>query len=1812
MKIAPSKAVAACLMILSVAGSQAATVNLSSSDGVGTTSYNQAGHWANGQAPVGTNDYNTAGFFMRTPGDGTTNDVFAGASLTLGIQNTVGGNNGSMLEKFSGGAGSSRWLTINNFTNTSGALLRSGGTAGALIHIQGNHYAIAGTSAINADQCIWVIDCPLLGADNVILTNFANNANDHIAYTGTNSGFTGSWYLTGAGNSAWSTELDSVFSLPGNPSSFNPGQITFLGTGQLRDTVGCSITNSNGGITLAANGNINAAAITLIGEQITDQTNGVPSVSSLTSSGTGTLILSNANNNYTGGTTISAGILQLGTTASIPVGLLTDNGTLDLNTFNETIDGLAGSGAVETAAGGTPTLTIGANGGSATFSGTINGTLSVLKTGAGTETFSGGYSYSGATIVAGGTLSVPTAQALPSPAGDVVVSNSAALAVNVGQGVALPANNLVLGNSTLSFTYGALGGNPTVPAINAAGGISAPGSSIVINISALGLRPGTFTLIKYTGAALGSLANFSLNLPPGVFGTLVNNTGNDSIDINLTATPNQLSWYGTGGGSWDLTTANWSNYIAGGTTVFQQYTNGGLVAGDSITFDDTLTNDLINPQPTNITLNTTFFAFPVFFNSSLPYSISGTGGITGTTSLVVSNTGSVTLLTSNSFTGGVSANGGSLIITNDNALGTNNSLLTLNGALLQINGSTTNTARPISMPVETTIGVGSGSSARFGGRVTGVTLDKTGLGTLVLGGTNIYSGNLFIHAGTLVIDSGVVTNSNYDDVGQNTTDNSTLTMRGTGSLGTSSDFNVGDIDSSTGTLNIQDTASMRVNAFFVASANAAGSTASGTVNQTGGTLTEVATAIGNFVIGGRVTGASGVGVYNLSGGTVNANGNVRLGSGGVGTLNQSGGTFNAILGVNIARLTGGIGTNNLNGGTLATFNLTSSQGTNAVINFNGGTLQAQFAPANPWFFGGIQANILAGGAFIDSSSNNAVVTTPLLAGSPNGGLTKSGSGMLTLSGTNTFTGPITNNAGTLFLNSGSTYPGAVQVNAGILQISPAPQLTGPIVISNKAIFSVVQNSNLTATAGNLTFNGAAGVPGATLSATLTTANIGTVPFINAGTVTLNGTNTISLTGAIPLGPTAVLKYTGALAGSGNITNLILPQGASGYISNNAPSSTLYVVVTNAGPGLVWTGTNNAAGRTNLWDILTTTNWLVNGAPTWYQQFSIPGDAVTFNDTGSGTVLLSNNVAPASVTISNNAKSYTFSGNGTITGTTGLTKLGAGTAIVNLTNNTYIGNTVVSNGILQLGSSAAVAPNSTVVLGPTGTLEVNGFNQTISELTGAGILDNTNGNPMTITIGAGTGGTWAGTVQDHGGGIALIRNGGSSTWFVSGTNNLNNGTAFTIQNQINSGTVVLTNGGTMISSTLEFQIGNGGNTAAMVVANGSVLAVSNNLLTLGTNNGNGTLTVNGGTVIHSGNPGNAFGQNNNIEVGGLANGRGTLIVNGGQVLNSQALTIAQGSGSSGMFFLNGGLVQATIVQTGSATTASNFFNGGTLQATTNSGDFIQVASMVMSNGLVLDDGGFTVSILTAGLQSGDAFNGGLIKKGAGTLYLDAPGNSYTGTTLVNNGTLGGSSSIAGPLVVSPAGNVAPGDAGPSAGNTFTIGGNLTLQGSATFRVSVNGGSAVADEIVNIAAANYGGTLVVSNVTSDSTAMTNGQSFQLFAASSGVGNFANIVGSPGAGLSYVFHPDTGVLSVTNVVVKSVPHFTTIHLSGTTLTIAGTNGTPGGQYVLLGSTNVTKPLAQWTPLLTNSFDGSGNFNLSTNIVIPGVPIEFYLLSQ
>jgi hypothetical protein len=88
----------------------------------------------------------------------------------------------------------------------------------------------------------------------------------------------------------------------------------------------------------------------------------------------------------------------------------------------------------------------------------------------------------------------------------------------------------------------------------------------------------------------------------------------------------------------------------------------------------------------------------------------------------------------------------------------------------------------------------------------------------------------------------------------------------------------------------------------------------------------------------------------------------------------------------------------------------------------------------------------------------------------------------------------------------------------------------------------------------------------------------------------------------------------------------------------------------------------------------------------------------------------------------------------------------------------------------------------------------------------------------------------------------------------------------------------------------------------------------------------------------------------------------------------------------------------------------------------------------------------------------------------------------------------------------------------------------------------------------------------------------------------------------------------VSSANFVSASInpPRITGIGLNGTTLTLSAINGVPNENCLLLATTNVTLSVSQWTPVLTNRFDGAGNLNLSTNIINPGEAQTFYILQM
>ena len=198
-----------------------------------------------------------------------------------------------------------------------------------------------------------------------------------------------------------------------------------------------------------------------------------------TMSGSGTASLSGSNS-YTGGNQVLTGTLQ----AESPTALGNANnslklsgGILDLNGNAIAIGALSGAGTVDNLnIGSTATFTVGSDGSSSTFVGTIQntgGNVNLVKTGAGNLVLAGSNTYAGGTTISGGTLTISAAGALPS--GSAVVNN---------------ANLVVNANSTISSLTGSTGvttiGNGSTPAT-----LALTGTNVVNIQSAILINGGT-------------------------------------------------------------------------------------------------------------------------------------------------------------------------------------------------------------------------------------------------------------------------------------------------------------------------------------------------------------------------------------------------------------------------------------------------------------------------------------------------------------------------------------------------------------------------------------------------------------------------------------------------------------------------------------------------------------------------------------------------------------------------------------------------------------------------------------------------------------------------------------------------------------------------------------------------------------------------------------------------------------------------------------------------------------------------------------------------------------------------------------------------------------------------------------------------------------------------------------------------------------------------------------------------------------------------------------------------------------------------
>jgi len=88
----------------------------------------------------------------------------------------------------------------------------------------------------------------------------------------------------------------------------------------------------------------------------------------------------------------------------------------------------------------------------------------------------------------------------------------------------------------------------------------------------------------------------------------------------------------------------------------------------------------------------------------------------------------------------------------------------------------------------------------------------------------------------------------------------------------------------------------------------------------------------------------------------------------------------------------------------------------------------------------------------------------------------------------------------------------------------------------------------------------------------------------------------------------------------------------------------------------------------------------------------------------------------------------------------------------------------------------------------------------------------------------------------------------------------------------------------------------------------------------------------------------------------------------------------------------------------------------------------------------------------------------------------------------------------------------------------------------------------------------------------------------------------------------------LTLTSPPTVAPPLIQNCTLAGATLEMAGANGLPGRLYTVLSATNLALPPQQWTPVLTNVFDGNGNFDAGfalTNTFRPNPAQQFFIVS-
>lgn len=968
----------------------------------------------------------------------------SGANATLNIGGNFSQNNIGTF--FIGGTlGTNNW-TVNvagNFSVSAGTLDMNGFTGGAtIINVTGNFSNVAGTITESSTS--------------VCTINFVSGATQ--TYT---SGGTISNQINFNVNTGTTLQMAAAGTIVSGAGTFTLAAGATLG---IRSTAGITTTGATGNIqvtgtrtyTAGANYIYNGTANQVVGDGLTQNT---PL----------NVTINNAGN------TVSLGL------ATTITGLMSVTaGTLNMNNFAATVGSLTGSGTITNSGAAAQTLTVGSDNTSTTYAGIIQngtGTVSLIKNGTGTLTLSGTNTYTGATTINAGILSVATI-------GDGGVAG------NMGQATNGSAN-LVLGGGTLRYTGATASTNRNYTlAVGTTSSIDITTNTLTIAGAAAG-----------TNGALTKLGNGKLILSGtnGYTGLTTVNAGTLEYGANNALSSGAVTV--NNGSELDISTFN---DIVGAVTLINGSINGstGVLTGTSYDVQSGTVTAIL-AGAVNLTKTT-----------AGTVTMSGASTYTGTTTI---SGGVLSVNSIQSVSGGASALGAP-------TTAGNGTIAMASGTTLQYTGAGHTSNRVINLTGVTPTGAiidasGSGALTLSGG-VTGSTfnlvltgtgsatqsgviattsggLTKNGTGTWTLTGLNTYIGVTNITSGTLSVSS-IANGGAASSIGASAVDatnlvigNATLEYTG-GSVTTNRAFSLSNglnstIDVTTNNLTFT-AASGNFTSGRLVKAGAGTLTLSAANNWTGGTTLNagtlninnagaLGTVAGSFIINsGNIDNTSGVNITTL---------NYPL---------QIQGDFTYIGAANTLNL--GTGATVIAG--------------NPTINTVASTLRIRgvITPTT------VSITKSGAGTLAFGTANVSVNNLTISAGS----LTST-SGTLTLAGDFSNSGTFTNNAGTVVLSGASTILGTSTTTFNNLQLNGSTTITTNPIMNGTLTMQEggsVSSGTVTYTAsGNLRYNGTSGF---TTSDGEFPSSSGPlyVNINNSGNITLHASRTLASPGVLTL------------------------------------------------------------------------------------------------------------------------------------------------------------------------------------------------------------------------------------------------------------------------------------------------------------------------------------------------------------------------------------------------------------------------------------------------------------------------------------------------------------------------------------------------------------------------------------------------------------------------------------------------------------------------------------------------------------------------